>query len=187
MKVPGSRTAPYSREVPSNLVLMPDNPPKISAVIVPKNEEATIRRCVSSVLDQSVSVHEIIVVDGNSIDHTARYVSDLARQYDEINLISEDSHGPDSGPAAARNTGAALATGDMLLFLNGDVTIGPDYASRLLNLMSEQDLDAVSGLRWNVRNLFKAVRFAALSVFTWHAILVSGEPERSRSTEDGTL
>ena len=49
------------------------------------------------------------------------------------------------GPAAARNTGAALATGDLLLFLNGDVTIGPDYVSRLLTLMDENDLDAAAG------------------------------------------
>lgn len=135
-----------------NPVPMPSNSPTISAVVIVKNEEATIRRCIQSVLTQSVPVHEIIVVDGNSTDQTYRYVSELAARYEEITLVSEDSTADECGPAAARNTGAALANGDLLLFLNGDVTIEQDYVARLLRLMDKRHLDAAAGLRWNVRN-----------------------------------
>ncbi len=126
--------------------------PTISAVIIARNEQATIRRCVQSVLDQSVSVSEIIVVDGNSTDGTPRYVSDLSSRHNVIRLITEDSGAVERGPAAARNTGAAASSGELLLFINGDVTIGPDYVLQLLSLMNEVCLDAVAGLRWNVRS-----------------------------------
>ncbi len=131
---------------------MPADPPGISVVIIAKNEQATIRRCVRSVMSQSVPVREVIIVDGNSTDQTYRYAAELARQHDDINLVSEDPNSGESGPAAARNTGARLANSELLLFINGDVTIGPDYVARLLKLMGEHQLDAAAGLRWNVRH-----------------------------------
>lgn len=130
---------------------MPHDSSTISAVIIARNDEATIRRCIKSVLEQYARVHEIIVVEGNSTDHTYRFAADLARKHDVINLVFEDPEADEHGPAAARNIGAALATGDLLLFLNGDVTIGPDYVTGLLELMDKRGLDAAAGLRWNVR------------------------------------
>lgn len=125
---------------------------RISAVIIARNEQATIQRCIESVLAQSVPVEEIIVVDGNSTDLTQRTVEELARRDGRIRLLVEDPDATERGPAAARNYGAAAASEGLLLFLNGDVSVGPDYLSRLLSEMESAGLDAVAGLRWNVRN-----------------------------------
>ena len=124
----------------------------ISAVIIARNEQVTIQRCIESVLAQSVSVEEIIVVDGNSTDRTQQIVSALAERDRRITLLVEEQDAPQRGPAAARNTGASVSSGDLLLFLNGDVAIGPDYVSTLITDMETSGLDAVAGLRWNVRN-----------------------------------
>lgn len=134
---------------------MLNNEPTVSAVIIARNQQATVRRCIKSALAQTYSVGEIIVVDRNSTDHTSKYASDVARLYDEVEVIAEEPETSDTdecGPAVARNTGAALASGDLVLFLNADVAVEPDYVSRLIKLMRAQDLDAVSGLRWNIRN-----------------------------------
>ncbi len=136
----------------TNQVLMSRKSPTISAVIIARNQEATIQRCLSSVIAQSVPIDEVIVVVGRSRDRTYRYALDMATRYDEMEVLSEDVSLTDQGAAAARNLGAETATGELLLFVNGDVTIGPDYVSDLLILMRGERLDAVSGLRWNVRN-----------------------------------
>ena len=125
---------------------------RISAVVVARNEQATIQRCIESVLAQTAHVDEIIVVDGNSTDRTQEIVVDVARQDGRISLMVEEDDASGRGPAAARNVGASAATGELLLFTNGDVAIDPDYVSTLLAEMDRSELDAVAGLRWNVRN-----------------------------------
>lgn len=124
----------------------------ISAVIIARNEEGTIRRCIKSVFAQTVPVDEVIVVDGASTDHTLRYAADLMRSREDMVLTIQDPSAPQYGPAAARNTGAELARGDYLLFVNGDVTLGQDYVEKLMTMMEAEDLDAVTGLPWNVRS-----------------------------------
>ena len=131
---------------------MNSSSPIISAVIIAKNEERTIRRCIGSVLAQSVPVAEIVVVVGRSTDSTLRQVNELAANDRRIIVVSDDPKEPGHGPAAARNTGAAVASGGLIFFLNGDVTVGPDYLRHLLETKTERQLDAVAGLRWNVRN-----------------------------------
>ncbi len=138
-----------TEDLPAN---MPDLSQTISAVIVAQNEEATIQRCIRSVLSQSVPVSEVIVVDGNSTDRTPIYAADLAKRYEQVQVVRESRLSAATGPAAARNAGAELASGDLLLFVSGDVTFGSDYVAKLLDLMEDQRLDAAAGLRWNVRN-----------------------------------
>lgn len=123
----------------------------VSAVVIARNEEGNIRRCIKSLLDQSVPVGEIIVVDGNSTDHTLRYAADIARASDRIRITLQDPDSFSEGPCAARNTGAELASGDLVLFVNGDVTIESDYLAEMLTTLNAQELDAVSGQKWNVR------------------------------------
>ena len=123
----------------------------ISAVVIARNEERTVERCLRAALAQSVRLREVIVVDGNSTDRTAEMVESAARGDSRVTLVREDADAAHRGPAAARNLGAWLASGDLLLFLNADVTVGPDYVQQLLTQMEAEGLDAAAGLRWNER------------------------------------
>ncbi len=129
-----------------------DRKPTVSVVIIALNEEGTIRRCIKSVLDQTVVVDEIVVVDGGSTDYTMRYVADLNRSHGDVLSTVEEPDTPNRGPAFARNTGAERTSSDLVLFLNGDVILGPEYLARLLAEMDDRQLDAVSGRLWNVRS-----------------------------------
>lgn len=103
-------------------------------VITPNfNGEAYLEKAVRSVLAQRLSGVELeyILVDGGSTDRSMEIVDRYALQIDRI--ISE----PDSGPAAAINKGLAMATGDILSWLNADDFYFPHALKRAGAVMAK--------------------------------------------------
>jgi glycosyltransferase involved in cell wall biosynthesis len=92
--------------------------PLISVVIPAYNAERYIGEAIESVLAQTYSPLELIVVDDGSTDRTA----DVARAYAEATVIVQEN----GGPSAARNRGAAAATGEFLAFHDSDDAMTPD-------------------------------------------------------------
>ncbi len=90
--------------------------PSVSVVIAVHNEQAHVQRCLYSLLAQDYEQVEIVVVDDGSTDATVALVERLASD-DGITLL-RTAH---LGAAAARNTGARAATGDVLAFVDGDM------------------------------------------------------------------
>lgn len=93
--------------------------PRFSIVIPAYNAAATLARAIESVRAQSWPAHEVIVVDDGSTDDTADVASQVGGA---VRLIRQ----PNSGVSAARNAGAAAATGDWLAFLDADDWYTPD-------------------------------------------------------------
>jgi glycosyltransferase involved in cell wall biosynthesis len=101
----------------------------LSIVIPAFNEERLIERCLQSISTSLVAnltsgfTTEIIVVDNNSTDNTAILARQAGAQvvFEPINQISR-----------ARNTGAAEATGDWLLFLDADSVLNPGLLADIL-------------------------------------------------------
>ena len=91
-----------------------DNKPLISIITVCKNSEGTIEKTILSVLSQTYSNIEYIIIDGNSSDSTMVIVNGY--KYSITKIISES----DSGIYQAMNKGIALAKGEFILFLNAD-------------------------------------------------------------------
>lgn len=92
---------------------MASSSPTVSVVIPAYNRGALIGAALHSVLDQTVSVDEVIVVDDGSTDQTA----DIVRSFGGIvRYVHQDN----AGAAAARNRGIKLATGDYLAFHDSD-------------------------------------------------------------------
>ena len=88
--------------------------PEITVVSVTRNDLAGIRRTRESVLAQTDVSIQHIIVDGASTDGTLAW---LEREANEDNVIFRSE--PDRGIYDAMNKGAALATGELLVFLNG--------------------------------------------------------------------
>ncbi len=85
----------------------------ISVVIPAYNCEAYVAEAIESALKQTYAPLEIIVVDDGSVDRTSAIVQAFPTP---VRFASQ----PHGGAGAARNRGAALATGDLLAFLDAD-------------------------------------------------------------------
>ncbi|HZN17477.1 MAG TPA: glycosyltransferase family 2 protein [Micromonosporaceae bacterium] len=104
---------------------------RVSVVIPLYNDGRTIELCLASVLAQTYQPLEVIVVDDASTDDSAakaaRYPCTLVRA--EVN----------GGPGAARNLGVSHAKGDIIFFLDADMTMHPDAVANAVRLLSTTD------------------------------------------------
>ena len=89
----------------------------LSVIIPTYNRADFLPRSIQSVLRQSRSCAEIIVVDDGSIDSTKTVVEEIAKQ---SRLPVYYTHQPNKGPSAARNTGIGLARNPYVAFLDSD-------------------------------------------------------------------
>lgn len=104
--------------------------PTVSVVIPAYNEEAVIEQCIESVVNQTIPAYEIIIVDNNSTDKTARIVRRLQRHYPKatIRLLHKRSR---QGITPARNHGFNSARGEIIGRLDADSMIEPDWIERI--------------------------------------------------------
>jgi glycosyltransferase involved in cell wall biosynthesis len=89
---------------------------RVSAIIPTYNRRDRVMRAVRSALAQRLAPHEILVVDDGSNDGTAAAVGRLAESQPAIRYLQQRN----AGPAAARNRGMEVATGNWLAFLDSD-------------------------------------------------------------------
>ncbi len=112
---------------------------KVSVVMPAYNAEAYIEAAVRSVLRQTWTEFELIVVDDCSQDTTAKIVKRLAKEDGRITLLQNARN---SGVSASRNAGVAHANGEWIAFLDSDDLWREDKLEKQLALL-EQHPDAV--------------------------------------------
>ena len=116
---------------------------RISIVIPAYNAERRVRACLTSVLVQSHRDVECICVDDGSADGTRAILEAIAAGDDRVTVLSQSN----AGVSAARNTGLAAATGDVVLFVDADDQLLPGALDVVALVFSEQAPDcAVFGL-----------------------------------------
>lgn len=120
------------------------SPVTVSAIIPARNEESVIARCIESLARQP-EVSEIVVVDDQSTDSTARVVSNLIGKYAQLRLL-QTGRLPDGwvGKNHALWTGVQQAKGDWLLFTDADAEHGADSVARALETAREHEAALVS-------------------------------------------
>jgi glycosyltransferase involved in cell wall biosynthesis len=100
----------------------------LSVVIRSKDEADRLRLTLASLTRQTARA-EVVVVDDGSSDHTQVVLAEAAR---ELSLVVV-RHPAAKGRSAASNAGARVASGDVLLFLDGDTLAGPELVERHLD------------------------------------------------------
>jgi GT2 family glycosyltransferase len=116
--------------------------PKVSVIIVNWNGAEHLRYCLPSLTSQSFKSLEIIVVDNRSSDDSA----DVARSHEARWLPLERN----LGLAPGLNRGAAVAKGDLLLFVNNDMRFDPGFVAALVEpLETDEGIFAVDGMQFN--------------------------------------
>jgi glycosyltransferase involved in cell wall biosynthesis len=137
---------------------------KISIITAAWNSGATLRDTMNSVLGQTYTDFEHIIVDGLSSDNTLDIVKEMEPLYGgKLKWISEK----DRGIYDAMNKGIAMATGDVIGILNSDdFYTSTDVLQRIVDNMTEE-VDAVYGdIHFvNDEDLTRCVRYYSSKIF----------------------
>ncbi|MBI4966417.1 MAG: glycosyltransferase [Desulfomonile tiedjei] len=100
---------------------LPPTPPLISVIVPAHNEEAKLRACLQSVIEQDYPRFELIVVDDRSTDDTAAIAASVVRGLENCKIVSVDHLRPGwTGKCHALDVGVRHATGEWLAFLDAD-------------------------------------------------------------------
>ena len=110
---------------------------KVSIVTPAYNAERFIHEAIESVINQTYSNWEMIIVDDCSTDETTDIVKNYQQKDDRIKLIELEEN---SGSAVARNTAMDHATGRYLAFLDSDDLWTPEKLDKQLKFMVDNDI-----------------------------------------------
>ncbi len=108
---------------------------RISVIIPVYNRPAKVQRAIGSVVAQTYSPEEIIVVDDHSTDSTSEVLSDIYTQYQ--NSMRVLWHRENRGVGAARNTGINAASAEWIAFLDSDDEWRPDKLQKQVRFHRE--------------------------------------------------
>ncbi len=109
--------------------------PEISIIIPVYNVEAFIRKTIESVIAQSFTSWELILVDDGSPDSSGKICDEYASKYDRITVI----HQLNQGVSAARNNGIDKAIGKYICFIDGDDYVDQTYLSSMREALGSHD------------------------------------------------
>ncbi len=123
--------------------------PTVSIILPTYNRVGSVQAAIHSVLEQTYTDYELIVVDDGSMDETASHV----REISDPRLIYV-LHPQNKGAAAARNTGMRMARGDYIAFLDSDDTWHPQKLEVQVEFLKNSP-DQVGGCVTSYRLVFE--------------------------------
>ena len=105
----------------------------VSIIIPVYNCINSLAHCVNSVLQQTYTAFEVILVDDGATDHSGVLCDRIAEKDARIRVI----HKPNGGVSSARNAGIDAATGEYITFCDSDDYLEPDYLELLLRAKND--------------------------------------------------
>lgn len=110
---------------------------KISVIVPVYKVEPYLDKCVSSIVNQTYTNLEIILVDDGSPDNCPAMCDAWAEKDSRIRVI----HKTNGGLSDARNAGMTVATGELMAFVDSDDWIAPDMYEYLYQRLTEDNSD----------------------------------------------
>lgn len=121
---------------------------KISVIVPVYNVEAYLERCVESILHQTYTNFELILINDGSTDSSGQICDHLAYQYENIKVY----HIENAGVSNARNTGIQLATGAWITFVDSDDFVTKDYLATLASAVEGGNVGFVIAPLHHIKN-----------------------------------
>lgn len=115
--------------------------PLVSVIVPIYNLETSISACLDSLLSQTWPSLEIILVNDGSTDHTPDILNKYAARHSCMTAIHQNNAGVD----AARYAGMDRATGQYVMFLDGDDVVFPDCVEAMTRMAMRENADIVIG------------------------------------------
>lgn len=120
--------------------------PAVSVIVPIYKAEAFLRKCADSILKQTFSYLELILVDDGSPDKSGAICDDIAAEDARVRVI----HKKNAGVSEARNDGLNAAQGRFIAFVDSDDWIEPDMLETMYNAMLESGADCAACGNMNV-------------------------------------
>lgn len=119
--------------------------PLISVIVPVYNVERYLPRCIESILAQTYTNFELILVDDGTPDRSGVICDGYANEDPRIRVI----HKENGGVSAARNVGIEEAVGEWITFIDSDDWVSKDYLAVLLSPLDNHECDlTVGALEW---------------------------------------
>lgn len=113
----------------------------VSVIVPVYNVEPYLQRCLDSIVNQTYTNLEIILVDDGSLDNCPRICDENAAKDNRIKVI----HKKNGGLSDARNTGLDICKGEYISFVDSDDWLDEKYIDTLLNLAIKSNADIAIG------------------------------------------
>ncbi|MGJ1387080.1 glycosyltransferase family 2 protein [Sphingobacterium spiritivorum] len=107
---------------------MREEPIQLSVIVPVYNAEKTLERCLNSILNQSYTGFELLLINDGSKDNSANICVRYAKMDERITVINKEN----GGVSSARNTGLDFAKGTYITFIDSDDKIECEYLERLM-------------------------------------------------------
>lgn len=139
----------------------------VSVVIPVYNVEQYINKCIKSVLAQSYTNLDIILVDDGSTDRSGKMCDKYARKDARIRVI----HKKNGGLSDARNKGIEEAMGSYITFIDSDDYVSPNYINNLYGLVKQNrcDIGITCAIKFNHKTQYlckaKSIRLEETKIF----------------------
>ncbi len=136
----------------------------ISLIVPVFNRPDEVQELLASLVLQSNSNFEVVIVEDGSSDKCDHIVDDYKGQL-KIQYFSK----PNSGPGTTRNYGCERASGNYFIFLDSDIIVPKDYVAIVLTELEKEYVDAFGGpdrAHPSFTNLQKAINYSMTSIFT---------------------
>ena len=124
---------------------------KITVIVPIYNAEKNIEKCVNSILNQTYSNLEVILINDGSKDKTEEICKNLAKKDNRIKYFYKEN----SGVSATRNLGLDKVTGDFISFIDSDDYIENDMYEIMLNKIDDSEIVICDYCEVNNDNEFK--------------------------------
>jgi len=120
--------------------------PKVSVIVPVYNVEPYLRRCLESLVNQTLKDIEIICINDCSPDKSLAILKEYAKKDERVKIIDFKKN---QGVSVARNSGMKIAKGEYIGFCDSDDYVDLDFYEKLYGLAKEKNADITKGV-WKV-------------------------------------
>ena len=110
--------------------------PLVSIIVPVYNAEKNLNRCIDSILSQTMTDFELLLIDDGSKDNSGRICDEYAEKDARVRVF----HKPNGGVSSARNLGLDNAKGKWITFVDADDRCSCNYLEHLLSKVDDTDL-----------------------------------------------
>jgi len=143
--------------------------PKVTLIIPVYNSEKYIAKCLDSILKQTYTNYEILIVNDGSRDNSEQIICEYKNKYPEKIIFIEQEN---KGVSITRNESIKKANGKYIMFIDNDDYIDSNYIETFINEAEKGDYDVVLGGYRRITENKKVLRTLKLKNTEWSKLMI---------------